>query len=405
MTISISNVKNSIIYERLNDGSPKRTIQEHIQILKDTNTQMILRSYFRWIPMFPNCNMFTVSSDNAICVREGFTFDEISNLNSNIKAEIPDILIIGAIPAQRIFKNAIPSYNIAEYNDYTGDILTPAQTEAVALDPSKWGITSITKAQLQIQLSIDSGLGGDAWYPDLTNQDVQNLLLGWAKRQIDSGVDGIWIDLLYGQMVTMYNITNNVNHPAVIEAFNAANELIDNIRAYGTVVGRTIYVGTWGAISALASETFSNGIVPHLDFLTATPSSSEVLAIQFDSIIWDSNLLKMRNIFGNIPIFVFIDSTDDNAPMAKFSQSLSIVEQNQFLNIANTFLKSRNTIFSFPIHGLYMGQSAMKLSYGLYNWYDSLAPEFNTYDTIKQLMNLSTGGDGCIIPICDLVII
>ncbi|MBU4246027.1 MAG: hypothetical protein KKE71_03200, partial [Nanoarchaeota archaeon] len=43
--------------------------------------------------------------------------------------------------------------------------------------------------------------------------------------------------------------------------------------------------------------------------------------------------------------------------------------------------------FIYPLHGGYMGPSAKRLAFGKYRNYDSLAPEFNTYETIKELAN------------------
>ncbi len=379
--LHISEIKNAILYERLNDNSPKRTIAEHIKILQETNTQLILRAYFRWNPL-DNCNIFTDQSQKDYCLSQGATFAEMLSTNSEIKNALPNILIIGAIPAQRVRKAITPT--LADYNDYTSTILTPAETEVMALDPLKWGITSITKAELQTQLTTISGLGGDAWFPDITNVDVQNLLLDWAKRQIDSGVDGIWIDLLYFQTMEMYSITNNINHPSVLQSFAGSNKLIDDIHTYGNSTGRTIYVGSWASEAGPLSKAYN--VKTNLDFLTVTPSSSEVTNQKMDAATWDTKLSDLRKIYPDTPIFAFLDSTDDNAPIAKFSQFLTSQQQNQFLIHTNEFFKSRNIIFAFPVHGLYIGQSATKLSYGIYNIYDSKAPEFNTYGTIKQLM-------------------
>jgi hypothetical protein len=381
-SLNISEIKNAILYERLNDDSPKRTIAEHINILQETNTQLILRAYFRWNPL-DNCDIFTDQNQKDYCLLQGATHAEMLVMNGEIKNALPNILIIGAIPAQRIHKSITPT--LGDYNEYTSTILTPAETEAMALDPSKWGITSKTKAEIQAELQLMSGLSGDAWFPDITNSDVQNLLLGWAKRQIDSGVDGIWIDLLYYQTMKMYSITNDMNHLSVLESFAGSNKLIDDIHAYGTSIGRTIYVGSWASSTGLVSKAYN--IKTNLDFLTVTPLSSEVINQQMDAATWDTQLSDLRTIYPDTPIFAFIDSTDDNAPIAKFSQTLTTEEQDQFLIHANEFFKSRNIIFAFPVHGLYIGQSATKLSYGTYYIYDSLAPEFDTYGTIKQLMS------------------
>jgi len=50
-------------------------------------------------------------------------------------------------------------------------------------------------------------------------------------------------------------------------------------------------------------------------------------------------------------------------------------------------LKERHNLHLSPIYCGDMGRLGLvkKFSYGRYNWYDSLAPEFETYDAIKEL--------------------
>ena len=54
---------------------------------------------------------------------------------------------------------------------------------------------------------------------------------------------------------------------------------------------------------------------------------------------------------------------------------------------ADEFFSKMGIIFIYPIHGgdMWRGDLVEKLSYGRFNWYDSLAPEFETYETIKSL--------------------
>ncbi len=50
--------------------------------------------------------------------------------------------------------------------------------------------------------------------------------------------------------------------------------------------------------------------------------------------------------------------------------------------------------FVYPIHGGDMGptREVKRLSYGKFNWYDSIAPEFQTYETIKELAQNKSKG-------------
>ncbi|RLE93342.1 MAG: hypothetical protein DRJ55_03760, partial [Thermoprotei archaeon] len=67
-----------------------------------------------------------------------------------------------------------------------------------------------------------------------------------------------------------------------------------------------------------------------------------------------------------------------------FSQYLTKEQQREFLKIVDEFYAERNVIFAYPVHGGFMGYDATKKSFGFYPFYDSLAPEFETYETIKE---------------------
>jgi len=41
----------------------------------------------------------------------------------------------------------------------------------------------------------------------------------------------------------------------------------------------------------------------------------------------------------------------------------------------------------YPVKGGCLGENPKKLAWGKYNFYDALAPEFNSYKTIEKLMN------------------
>jgi len=55
----------------------------------------------------------------------------------------------------------------------------------------------------------------------------------------------------------------------------------------------------------------------------------------------------------------------------------------------DNFFQQKGIIIIYPIHGGSMGglggKGVKKLSYGKYDWYDSLVTEFETHETIKEL--------------------
>lgn len=363
---SLSQVKVAIVYERLNDARPKRTIEEQIRILKETKADLIFRASWRWNPL-PNSCSEVPSDQKATCEESGYTFEDIKKVIQEIKKENPNIIIIGAVPAQKINKN--------EINDLTGEKFDQTQTWEMALDPAKWGIKSPTKEEFQgkITRSLSGG-----YYPDITNPKYQELLLSWAKRQIDMGMDGIWIDLLFTQAATLAKTTNNVNHPSVKESYEAASKIVDEIHNYGNSKGKYVYVGTWQVIGYPYTP-------PKLDFITITPTSQEILNKKFDPSALDKKKAEIETTFKNIPIFIFIDWSDDGAPIAVFSQDLSEEDQKKVLKVADDFFTSKGINFIYPVHGGNTGSSSKIIAYGKYKWYDALAPEFQTYDAIKEL--------------------
>ena len=62
---------------------------------------------------------------------------------------------------------------------------------------------------------------------DITNKDFQELLLSWAKKQIDCGADAIWIDMLYAQAKKIAQVTKDIKHPAFKESFAASARIVD----------------------------------------------------------------------------------------------------------------------------------------------------------------------------------
>jgi hypothetical protein len=297
------------------------------------------------------------------------------------------------------------------WNPLTGETFGRDKTWEMALDPSKWDIPK-SREEFQTEWAISRGWTEEGqpynpkeemyyYYPDLTNPDFQELFLSWAKKQIDSGVDCIWIDMLYVQPRELKKITGDINHPAVKESYEAASKLIDEIHRYGLTKGRYIYVISW-AQPIMFEAPYPQ---PDLDALMTSIGSKEIRAIKMNEKMWNIGLKKIREKFGDIPIFTRIDYGSEGSPLSVFSQELTIEEANQFLRIVDKFFQQKGVIFIYPVHGGNMGalggKGVKKLSYGKYDWYDSLAPEFDTYCTIKQLALKKAIGIECGDTVCE----
>jgi len=366
-------VKVATLYERVTDGILiGRSMEDVAKIFSETNTDLIFRGFFRWqpvpesqdskLPGYPE--NYTKSK-----MRIGYSYGQYKEAISLIKKARPDVVFVGAIAAQRL--------NEIEYDDVTLEAFAQTQTWQMALDPAKLGI-GISKEEGQRKAAAI--VGTKAYFPDITNKKYQELLLSRAKKQIDLGVDAIWIDMLFGGANLIQKATKNPDHPAIKEFCDSASKIVDEIHAYGySKYRKYIYVGTWWNFAQLPFPA------PDVDFVTATPSAEEIQG-GLDGQRWDDIKGKIKEKTGDLPVLAFIDwGGPGNTPILAFSQTLNPAQQREFLVNADDFFTKKGIVFVFPVHGGTFGENAKRLSYDRYPVYDSLAPEFNTYETIRKL--------------------
>ncbi len=379
---NLSQVKVAVLYESVTH--PIRGIDEVIYLLKETRADFIFRGFWRWNPCPNKCEDLRVREKEK-CKLRNYSYFHLEKAILEIKKEIPQIIFCGAIPAQVIHREAV-------FNPLTKEVIRYPKTWNLALNPEKWGI-KISKEQFQcmfakthfwvpedLNCSEYSPQTASAYFPDLTNPEFKELLLSWAERQIDAGADCIWIDMLFKQAAMLYKLTKNFNHPAVKESYEAACEIVDKIHEYAQRKGKRVWVGSW------LTPIFFPYTPPKLDFVTISPSSKEVRKMKMDEKKWNEKVKLAREKLGDIPIFAFIDwASTTRTPLGTFSQTLTKEEQIKFLKIADEFFTERGILFVYPLHGGWMGNDAEILSYGKSRVYDALAPEFQTYNAIKEL--------------------
>jgi len=389
---NLSKVKVAILYQRVTDGIYylNRSVDDVINILKETKTDFIFLGWWRMhpIPESPDEEPgFFTAEEIEEATRRGLTYEHLRNAIAKIKSNNPDIVFCGGVGLE--FLNAK-----RERNPLTGEIFEQEETWDMALDPRKWNIP-VSKKEFQCWVAkelvwIDPSLDckdydpqkAPFYFPDVTNPDFQELFLSWMKKQIDYGADAIWIDMLFSQAGRLLRITKNPHHPAVRESFEAASEIVDKIHEYGLSKGRYIYVGTWD------QPTISMPYPPpNLDFVTLAniPSSREVYSMELNEEKCDNRIAEIREKLGDVHIFAFMDFGFPNSPVEIFSQNLTPEEQREFLRIADIFFSKKDIIFIYPVHGGFMGWNPKVLSFGKFNVYDALAPEFDTYGTIVEL--------------------
>lgn len=238
------------------------------------------------------------------------------------------------------------------------------------------------------------------YFPDITNQDFQEVFLKRIFRQIDAGADAIWIDMLYVQPAYLLSkLVGDDSHPAIQESYQAIWDIVDKIHKYGLKKGKYIYVVTW--VAGLKDDKIT--VIPktNVDIAMLSPLPDEIrdnstgIIGNFNEKIWQKAVGKINSQLG-IPIFARIDyGGGGRSPLGVFSQELTQDEAKSFLMIAEDFFKSLDVTFIYPVHGGDMGikERVKNFSYGKFNWYDSLVPEFDTYGMIKELAQEKSKGE------------
>ena len=389
----LSQVRVACFYMTITDGRIfNRSYDDVVDILKGVKTDLVFGAFHHWITCPECCEDIFDAPPECIdpsnlqeqyerCKEHGYSFAEFQNATEKIKAEMPDVMICVSLPLEFL--------NPCSRNSITGEILLRNETWEMALDPSKWGIP-VTREEFQTWWAKRHGWVREEpynpkeempfYFPDPSNPEFQELFLSHAKRLIDAGADAIWIDMLFMPSLLLEQLTGDVNHIAVREAFEASSEIVDKIHEYGhSKYGKYIYVGSWGTAANFPYQP------PDLDFITGTVHQKEILGMEMDESEWEEKIAFLKEKTPDVTIFVFFDYGYDNSPMEIFSQMLSSQEQRGFLRIADEFFERKGITFIYPVHGPDMGPDATILSYGKSRCYDSLAPEFQTYETIVGL--------------------
>jgi len=396
----MSHIKIVSWYQSITDYQAfSRSIDDVITHLRETNTELVFRAFWRWNVIPDEC-----PEGDTACELAGRSYAHLEDAIAEIKSELPDIIICGGIACERI--------NAQERNPITGETFDRDQTWAMALDPGEYGIDYWgTPPESKINFQEDRArlLGfappgpydpatAYAYYPDILNPDFQRLLISWAKKQIDCGVDAIWIDMLFGQARLFASVTGDPHHYAVEESYEAACAIVDSIHQYGSSIGRDIYVGVWNNFLEIDTTYYAP---PDVDFIVVIIWERELWDTTLYPTRWNTFVDKVKSFMGDTILLIpFMDEAAvdwEDQPLGIFSQYYDSETQCRMLAYMDSFfieLSHTDSVpitFMYPVHGGWMGSNATVLSFGRFRVYDALAPEFNTYGTIVELSNTKLG--------------
>ena len=394
----LAKVKVAIHYRYITDGGViNRTIDDVIRIFKETGADFVFQAWITQSPCPDKCSDLPPDEAWKYEIR-GYSYEHLRNAVSKIKEELPDIILCGGTQAEFLYPEEVRGSSEEERRDRAWNM---------SLDPRKWGI-NVSRGEVQCYWARRWGFIDkdeecpseeelkwrmDFYFPDLTNPEFQEILLSRIYRQIDCGVDAIWIDMLYGQAYLLLGLTGDWNHPAVQESYEAAWRIVEKIREYGfKTKNRYIYVLSW--VGAIRGDEVYTVPSTNLDIGAVSPTANEVRnaitgeIAQFNEELWDELVKEVEENL-KIPLFAILDyGGPGRTVLHVFTQELTPEEAREFLRRADEFFTERGIVFVYPVHGGDMGRLGVevtKLSYGRFNWYDSLAPEFQTYETIVKL--------------------
>lgn len=395
-------IKVATQYRYVPDGGViGRSLDDTIKIISDTKADFIFQGLFVQQSLPDKCSDLS-ATERKKCEITGYSYENFKNAVSKTKQAMPQTIFGGGTLVEFFYPSEVPGASEEEQRDKAWEI---------SLDPAKWGL-NMTRRDVQCywakkwamvakneQCPSEEKLKTSMryYFPDITNPDFQKYFLNRIFKQIDAGVDAMWIDMLYVQPAGLESLAKDENHPAVKESYKAAWDIIDKIHRYGySKTGKYIYVVTW----VIRGDDNRIVIVPetNADIAMLSPAADEIKNKdtgkigQFDEKLW-GDISKQIQERLDLPIFVRIDYGGGRTPLGVFSQELTKNEAGEFLKKADDYFTNKGMTFIYPVHGGDMapyGGDAPKLSYGKFNWYDSLAPEFDTYDIIKELTGKKT---------------
>ena len=401
---SLLSVRVAVQYRYVTDGGViNRSLDDVIKILKEVHADFLFQGWLTQRPCPEKCSDLP-PVEATLCMQRGYSYEHLRDAICRIKRELPNLIFCGGTQAEFLHVEEVPGRDLKDRKNRAWEM---------SLNPEKWGLT-VSRADIQFYwakrwgfVREDERLSEEElkwrmniYFPDLTNPEFQDILLSRIYRQIDCGVDAVWIDMLYMQALMLKHISGSWSHPAVQDSLRAANEIVDRIHRYGLESkGKYIYVISWvadvrGNIVEVVPKT-------NLDAGMVAPDANEIKNREtgeigeFKEEMWKELVKEVKDKLG-IPLFAMIDyGGPGRTDLYVFSQELTFEEAGEFLRLADDFFSKMGIIFIYPVHGGDMGRlgvNVTKLSYGRFNWYDSLAPEFQTYEVIKELATRKVEG-------------
>jgi len=395
---------NVINYSDFADRIPEwRTIEDAVNLALSCNPDYLFRCFpSGGRPILMSCKDIIPTLESL--GYEGETAERLAKFLSRLGL-CYDVLknVVSLIKSRREVMFSVTEHTQYAYK-YVWDPINKKKMDGknFALNFAKWGlINPETKKPFDLVSTqnycakrmaiVPSELvvnGGVRWITDPTSVEYRKWIVNKCKMYRRVGVDVVHFDILFLHAGIAYRVVkwmrdngyyegNPLEHPAVVDLYNSACDLVSAVKDLG------LQVETW--FSVLGKVPYER--MPKLDGTYISPTYREVLSMRFEDERWETFVNSAKERLGErVRLYSFIDNGGlDTYPMHAFSQKLSPEQQRKFLVIWNDYMRSLGVYPVFPLHDGPMGRTIVRKSWGKYPIYDATAPEFNTYPTIKMM--------------------
>lgn len=386
----MSEFRNPIYYRRLNDSiglpSPeRRSLKDVVRIINDLHADFIMHGVYRHRPRPNTCEQLP-RDERERCKQTGASYrlmrEAVDFVKRRTKAKVG-----GGSNFQYFWAENLAMEG--EYHSWLGR----DETWELALDPREHGIP-ISKERLHRLFARRLGLEVkdpkkelDFYIPDPTKEEVQEIYRNILNAQLDCHIDAFHWDMIFIPVTVLLRLGVSVDHRGLKEIYHGCLDLIDWTKR------RVRWYIQWGFHKLEQQfKLFSKLSAPSIDVAMTTISVEEIRRRRIDRERWREVREIIRRIYGDVEHFARIDYGFGTTPLYVFAEELSPSEQRRFLIEADEVLRKMGILLILPVHGgnpcdqrqIRQGKCPRR-AYGKYNWYDSLAPEFNTFDAIKAI--------------------
>ncbi len=360
--------------------SPPEGLEGAVRTIEELDARFIW--YAHWMVGFPmppdleqakeiatKCGLNGKEAEKFVnwCRAEFYTLEFVKEQTNAVRGRTYCPTILGYTNFRRDF-----NFDPITFEPIAGD-----EIESMLLDLGKWDITNpdtgkpFTIEETQ-KLFWDSGLPRHNGIPDYSDPKVVKHYIRRAKAFKKAGAQAVWFDLFFQLPLNLKKRLNlDFDHPMIKDLYDGCSKIINGAKLMG------LTVGTWFHCFEFPYKR------PNLDFVTASPTTEEVLSLTIDYERWN----RLSDLVNGTDLLIIFDFANrDDLPLPVFSQKLSPQQQCEFLLKLHDLVSEIDApaTVAYPIHGPGLGEHPKRLAWNEFKLYDAKA--FGTYKTILSLM-------------------